>query len=318
MRFGFNITIRGALADTASMAALATRGEALGFTHMAIPDHVVIPRAILSTYPYSASGKMAGADDGHCMEPLTVMSWLAGLTKKVRLLTSVMVVPHRPALYTAKVLSTLDTISNGRVTLGVGAGWMDEEFQALNLPPFAERGKVTDEYLDAFKVLWTEDNPSFDGKYVRFRDIAFLPKPVQRPHPPIWVGGESPAALRRTARIGDAWYPIGVNPQFPLNTLARLKDGIGRLGAEAEKIRRDPKSIATTYWAPWYREGNTVTTDDGQRQLFTGTDAQVVEDILAFKELGIHDLLFAFLRPSLAESLAAMERFAAEIMPKVR
>lgn len=317
MRFGFNVTIRGHLGHAPAIAAMTERGEALGFTHVAIPDHVVIPRSIASTYPYSQSGKMAMANDGHCMEPLTIMAWMAAQTRKLRLLTSVMVVPHRPALYTAKVISTLDTLTNGRVTLGVGAGWMDEEFQALGVPPFAERGKVTDEYLDAFKVLWTEHDPRFDGQYVKFHDIAFLPKPVQKPHLPIWVGGESPAALRRTARIGDAWYPIGVNPQFTLNTFDRLKAGIGRLHAEAEKIKRDPSSIAVTYWAPWYKEGNTVTTDDGQRQLFTGTDAQVVEDILRFKEMGIHDLLFSFHRADLEQSLAAMDRFASEIMSKI-
>lgn len=318
MRFGFNIAIRGPLADAESIATQAQRGEQHGFVHLAVSDHVVIPRSIMSTYPYSESGKMAGASDGHCIEPLTVMAWLAGITRKMRLLTSVMVVPHRPAVYTAKVLSTLDNLSNGRLTLGVGAGWMDEEFQALGAPPFAERGKVTDEYLDAFKVLWTQEDPRFDGKYVKFADIAFLPKPVQRPYPPIWVGGESPAALRRAARIGDAWYPIGTNPQFPLNTEARLVAGMARLAAEAEKIGRDPASLPTTYWANWYREGHTITTDDGQRQFFTGTDAQVVEDILLFKERGIHDLLFNFQRATLSESVAALDRFAAEILPKVR
>jgi len=318
MKFGFNIAIRGPLADTQSIAALATKGEALGFIHLAIPDHIVIPTSIASPYPYSQDRKMAGANNGHCMEPLTIMAYLAAITKKARLLTSVMVVPHRPALYTAKVLSTIDVLSNGRVTLGVGAGWMDEEFQALGAPPFAERGKVTDEYIDAFKELWTKDNPRYEGKYVRFGNISFLPKPVQRPHIPIWVGGESPAALRRTARIGDAWYPIGTNPQFPLNTVDRLKQGMANLRQEAEKIGRDPKSITITYWANWYKENNTVTTDTGQRQLFTGNDANIIEDILRFKEMGITDLLFNFQRASLAESLAAMERFASEIMPRAR
>ncbi len=317
MEFGFNIAIRGPLADTQSIATLATIGEALGFTYLAIPDHIVIPTSIASPYPYSQNRKMAGANLGHCMEPLTVMTYLAAITKKARLLTSVMVVPHRPALYTAKVLSTIDVLSNGRVTVGVGAGWMDEEFQALGAPPFAERGKVTDEYLDAFKELWTKDEPRFEGKYVRFSNISFLPKPVQRPHPPIWVGGESPAALRRTVRVGDAWYPIGTNPQFPLNTMERLKGGIANLRQEAEKTERDPKSIGIVYWANWYKENNLITTDNDQRQLFTGSDADVVEDILRFKEMGMNELLFSFQRTTLEESLAAMERFASEIMPRV-
>jgi alkanesulfonate monooxygenase SsuD/methylene tetrahydromethanopterin reductase-like flavin-dependent oxidoreductase (luciferase family) len=111
-------------------------------------------------------------------------------------------------VFTAKALATIDVLSEGRVTAGCGAGWMDEEFKALGVPPFAERGKVTDEYLRIFKTLWTEDDPRFEGSYVHFKDITFLPKPVQKPHPPLWIGGESPAARPRR-RPGDAWYPIG-------------------------------------------------------------------------------------------------------------
>ena len=144
------------------------------------------------------------------------MAFVAGKTSRLRLVTSVTVVPHRPAVLQAKMLATIDVLSNGRLTFGIGAGWMKEEFQALGVPPFPERGAVTDEYLDAFRELWTKDDPRFEGRHVKFADILFEPKPVQKPHPPIWVGGESGPALRRTARIGDAWYPIGTNPQHRL------------------------------------------------------------------------------------------------------
>ena len=150
------------------------------------------------------------------MDQLTVLAFLAGQTQTIHQVTSVIIVPHRNPLVAAKVLATLDVLSRGRLIVGVGVGWMREEFEALGLPPFAERGAVTDEYIRAFKELWTSDNPSFEGKYCRFSEITFLPKPVQKPHPPIWVGGESRRAMRRTAQLANGWYPIGANPQYPM------------------------------------------------------------------------------------------------------
>lgn len=318
MQFGFNIPTRGAIAHVQGVLDMARRGEALGFSHLAIPDHIIIPRSIASRYPYTKEGKMIGAASGDCLEPLTVMAYLAAATSRARLLTSVMVVPHRAPVLTAKTLATIDQLSNGRVTVGCGVGWMEEEFVAIGAPPFAERGQVTDEYLAIFKELWTADNPKFDGRYAKFDDIAFLPKPVQKPHPPLWIGGESPAALRRAARLGQAWYPIGANPQFPLNTLERYRAAIKQLHDEMRKIGRDPADIELCYWANWYREDNTLTTDDGQRQVFTGTDQDIVADIERFRALGVRHLLFNFQRATVDESLAAMQRFAENIAARIQ
>jgi probable F420-dependent oxidoreductase len=317
MDFGFNLPTRGPLANRESMLALAKRGEALGYTYLALPDHIVIPRTIDSLYPYSASRKMAAVGEGDCLETLTAMAFLAAATSKVRLLSSVMVVPHRPAVFSAKALATLDVLSQGRVTVGVGAGWMEEEFRAIDAPPFSERGKVTDEYLRAFKTLWTEEDPRFEGKYVQFDNISFNPKPVQKPHPPIWVGGESPAALRRTVALGDAWYPIGSNPEFPLNTAERFAQGVARLHEAARNAGRDPATITLAYWASWYKEGQKLSVDDGQRHAFTGSDDEVIADIAAFRALGVRHLLFTFARATLAESLAAMERFSDKVLSRV-
>ena len=143
-----------------------------------------------------------------------------------------MVIPHRPAVLAAKQLATIDVLSGGRVTLGIGAGWMKEEFEALGVPPFEQRGKVTDEYIAAFRELWTKDKPKFSGDYVKFDKISFAPKPAQKGGIPIWIGGELGPALRRTAKIGDAWYPIPNNPAFPLDSLARF--GRGRAAAPAD------------------------------------------------------------------------------------
>jgi probable F420-dependent oxidoreductase len=315
MDYGFSIPTRGPLATRENIVALARRGEELGFAYLAIPDHIVIPRAIASPYPYNTERKMVGAADGDCLEQLVLMAYLAAATTRIRLLTSVMVVPHRNPMFTAKALATIDVLSQGRVTVGCGAGWMDEEFRAIGVPPFAERGKVTDEYLRVFKILWTEDDPRFAGSYANFGDISFLPKPAQKPHPPLWIGGESPAAFRRVIALGDAWYPIGSNPQFPLNTIERYSRALSRLREEAVLAKRDPAGIDLAYWAAWYKEGITSTIEDGQRQIFTGSDDEVAQDMCTLRGLGVRHLLFNFVRATLAESLAAMERFAAKVLP---
>ncbi len=315
MDYGFSIPTRGSLANRDSVLALAKRGEELGFAYLAIPDHVVIPREIHSPYPYNVERKMVGAADGDCLEQLTLLAYLAAATTKIRLLTSVMVVPHRPPVLTAKVLATIDVLSRGRVTVGCGVGWLQEEFEAIGAPPFSERGKVTDEYLRIFKTLWIQEDPRFEGKYARLENITFLPKPVQRPHPPLWIGGESPAALRRVVALGDAWYPIGSNPQFPLNTAQRYSEAVSRLREEAARAKRDPASIELNFWASWYKEGQRLTVEDGQRLAFTGSDAEVAQDIQAYRSFGVRHLLFNFVRPTLKESLAAMERFATKVLP---
>ncbi len=315
MDYGFSIPTRGALATPESIVAITRRGEELGFAMVAIPDHIVIPRRIASPYPYNPQRKMPGAEEGDCLEQLMLMSYLAAATRKIRLLTSVMVVPHRNPVFTAKALATIDVLSQGRITVGCGAGWMDEEFQAIGVPPFAERGKVTDEYLRIFKLLWTEADPRFNGSYAQFKDIVFEPKPVQKPHPPLWIGGESPAALRRVVALGDAWYPLGANPEFPLNTVERYTNAVAVLRTAALGAKRDPSSIALAYWAPWYREGRTNMLEDGRREAFTGTDEEVAQDIRAFRAVGVRHLLFNFVRSTLDGSLAAMERFAAKVLP---
>lgn len=315
MDFGFSIPSRGPLADSATILALAHRGEALGFQYMAISDHIVIPRAIGSPYPYADNRRYAGMDSGDCLEQLSMMAFLAGATSRIRMLTSVMVVPHRPPVLTAKMLASIDVLSRGRVTVGCGAGWMAEEFAAIGAPPFNERGKVTDEYLAIFKTLWTSDDARFAGQYARFGDISFLPKPVQRPHPPLWIGGESPAAFKRVVRFGDAWYPIGSNPEFPLNTLARYRAAKGQLEVTATQAGRDPASIDRAYMAIWPFE-QAVRLDDGSRQIFTGGIQAVVDDVRGLAELGVNHCLFNLQRATLAESIAAMEQLAAAVMPK--
>ena len=251
------------------------------------------------------------------MEQITLLSYIAGQTSKIRLVTSVLTVPHRNPLIAAKSLATLDVLSGGRLVVGVGVGWMREEFEALGLPPFEERGAVTDEYIRAFKVLWTEDDPHFEGKYIRFDDITFLPKPVQKPHPPIWVGGESRPALRRAAELADGWYPLGSNPTFPMGTTDELQAGLDRLAQYAQRFDRDPKTIETIYRTHRFE----LTKDAGgaDRLPFVGDADQIAGDIRRYQDMGVTTMIWDFLRQTddLDQMLGLMEDFSNQVWPRV-
>src|SRR5262245_10861162 len=201
MDFGVNLMTRGITGDAEGLLAMARAAEEAGFGHVTVNDHIVVPNRIASRYPYTETGEWPGARAGECLEQLTALGFLAAATSRIRLVTSVMVVPQRPAVLAAKALATVDVLSRGRLTLGAAAGGLDGELGAASAPPFAERGAVTDEYFAAFNELWTSEAPRFAGRYVSFSDLRFEPKPIQKPRPPIWVGGESRIALSRVARL---------------------------------------------------------------------------------------------------------------------
>ena len=233
MEFGFALPPRGPMATPENIAALAQQGEAMGFGILAVSDHIIFPKRIQSAYPGGASGQYdaAGELQGEYLEALALLSFLAGITSTAKLLTAVMVLPNRPPVLTAKMLATIDVLSKGRIIVGCGVGWMREEFEALESPPFEKRGAVCNEYIRAFQELWTQDSPTFEGTYCRFANIEFAPKPVQKPCPPIWTGGESPAALRRAGRLADGWYPFTQDVHVPLGTPERFAAYAGRVQA---------------------------------------------------------------------------------------
>src|SRR5499425_3223703 len=214
MRYGFYLPTRGQTAAPEALETLVQRGESLGFASVMIADHVVFPVTIKSRYPYTVSGDFPG--QGDVLDQLSLMAFVAAKTRRLRLVTSVMIVPYRNPVLTAKALATIDVLSKGRVTLGVGVGWMREEFEALGAPDFDRRGAVTDEYIRIFKTLWTQSPASFEGEFYRFAPLKCEPLPVQKPHPPIWIGGHSQYALRRVARLGDGWHPVGGIAAVPL------------------------------------------------------------------------------------------------------
>jgi probable F420-dependent oxidoreductase len=317
MDFGVTTLTRGPMAGREGCLAVAQRAEALNFGYMGINDHVVVPSDIASRYPYSPEGQWPGRVFGECLEQLSTLAFLAGCTSRLRLLSSVMVLPHRQPVLAAKMLTTVDVLSAGRLIVGAGVGWLKEEFEALGAPPFAERGRAADEYLDAFKELWTKDAPAYQGQHVRFANIVFAPKPVQKPHPPIWIGGESPVAIRRTVRVGDGWYPASNNPQHPYDTPERLGAAIAELRRTADAAGRDPASIDLAFVVLWPLEWTAQKTAEGKRRIFTGSSADIAADADAFARLGVRHLSLTFQTPNLAESLERMQRFAEEVVPLV-
>ena len=312
MEYGFYLPNSGASAEPDALADIAKLGDRLGFYCMVMPDHILQPNQVNSTYPYSLTGDILAAGqsgDGEWPEQVTTLAYLAGVTERIRLVTSVMIIPYRNPILTAKMLSTLDMLSKGRLILGAGVGWMKEEFELLNTEPFAERGAVTNEYLRAFIELWTNDNPKFEGKYVNFSDITFLPKPVQKPYPPIWIGGQSKPAIRRAAQIGDCWHPVGAIPAAPLEP-EELAENLVLLHQYAEKAGRDPATIQVSVKAPLYDAGDS----SGPRRRFSGSPDEVRQDVQTYADVGVTHLIFDFRAGDPKQTEDRMARFSEEVM----
>src|SRR3954454_17879649 len=183
MQLGFNLPISGPQSGARSFARIAREGEAMGYDYLTLTDHVVLPDTGAPGYPYSESGEFIANAPTERHELLTAAAFVGAKTSRIRLVLAVLVVPHRPAVLAAKMLSTVDVLSEGRLVVGVGAGWLKAEFDAVVTTPFAERGAVTDEYLAAFRALWTEEHARFEGRYTKFENLVFQPRPVQQPHP---------------------------------------------------------------------------------------------------------------------------------------
>ena len=306
MRFGFYLPTRGRTAEPHAIETMVAHGEALGFSSVVVADHLVFPVTIHSRYPYTVSGAFPG--QGDALDQLSLMAFVAGKSRRLRLISSVMILPHRNPVVTAKMLATIDVLSGGRVTVGGGVGWLREEFQALGAPDFDRRGAVSDEYLRIFKTLWTQDPASFRGEFYSFEALRCLPQPTQKPHPPIWVGGHSKVALRRVARLGDGWHPVGATPAVPLRP-PEMRASLDELRRLADAERRDFAALTISFKAPLYDPRQGV--DGGaDRRPFTGSTQAIADDIGIYAGLGVSELIFDFRAETLTESLDRMAHFA--------
>ena len=321
MHFGTSLPNQSPLANPESIRTIANRVEALGFDSIWLADHVVSPNQIDSYYPYSDTGQASAQTHGpmhYYYETLTTLAYVAAFTERLKLGTHVLIVPYRNPVVTAKVVSTIDHLSGGRVILGVGVGWMAEEFPLLAAEDFAERGAVTDEYIRLFKELWTQEEPNFEGRFYRFSDAAFQPKPIQKPHPPIWIGGHTRAALRRVAELGDGWIPIGNRPLAVLEP-EELRQSIHQIREMAQKAGRSPDAIEVCFSASANFTNGGSAPPAGQRRMFAGTPEQIAEDIRSYQAVGVSHFNIGFggVRGDQNQLLETMERFAKEVIPLV-
>ena len=309
MRFGFYLPTRGPLATRESLSALLRAGESAGFSSVMVADHIVLPTRITSAYPYTVNGNFVS--DGDCFEQLAMMSFVAGRTEKLRIVSSVMIVPHRNPVFNAKAIATIDVLSGGRVTVGIGVGWMEEEFAALHAADFKQRGAVTDEYIAIFKKLWSGEPVSHKGRFYSFEEVRCQPRPIQQPGPPIWVGGHSAPALRRVARLGDGWHPVGATAASPLPP-AEVREKLETIARLMEQEGRDFSRLEVSYKAPFYDNG--VPPEGDKRRLFTGGVEAALADIETFEKIGVHELVFDFRAGSLNEAVDRMHQFGADII----
>jgi probable F420-dependent oxidoreductase len=318
MQFGFRAPVAGPLSGARDLARIVSSGEAMGYDYCTISDHVIRPRDMEKKYPYTDTGELPQPQraGGDLHEQLTCAAFIAAKTEKLRLVTSVTVVPHRPPVLTAKIIATIDVLSEGRFTWGIGVGWCREEFEAIGTEPFPERGAVTDETIAVCRELWSNEDPSFNGKYAKFSNVFFQPRPVQR-RVPIWVGGESGPAMRRTATLGDAWYPIGTNPQNRLDTLERLRAGYERIRTRAHDAGRSPSDVSLAYRFLQSGRGIPEKADNGDRRLGSGDNKAITADLRALRDLGVIAVDFSFGGDTADAVLAEMRRFREDVLAKV-
>jgi probable F420-dependent oxidoreductase len=318
VEFGFSLPGRGPLATPEQILKLATRADTLRYSSVFVTDHVVLPAsAARSVYPYASSGQLPGGANQDYLDPLALLGWLAHATRRIRLGTSVLVVPYRNPLVTAKILATIDRLSGGRLILGAGVGWLREEFEAVAAPPFEERGRVTDEYIALMRTTWTTDPVSFQGRYYRVKDVHALPKPAQHGGIPVWIGGHTDGAVRRAATLGDGWHPIALRPPgllFPDEYAKRA----AQIRGWAKEAGRDPSAITLSVRVPMEVRSPRSKAPGGDRPFFQGTAAEVLGDIQAYARLGVSHFVFDPVTPDLKAFLANMDRFADDVRPKAK
>ena len=291
MKLGVFLPVSGKAAVPEVLAGAAQQAENLGYDSVWAAERLVNPWEMNTAYRYKEDQKWQGfvAPDVPFLEPLTALSFLSGATKKVGLGISVAVLPYRHPLYLARVATSIDTLSNGRLILGVGVGWMVEEFQALGVAPFEKRGGMANEQLEIFDKLWKEEKPSFKGKYYNFPAVAVSPRPVQKPRFPIWTGGESEAAVKRAAKYANVKKiaaEIG-RPQPPDLCCCRPID-----------ITNDP-----------------VPQNDDD---IKGNPQQLIAALKKFKDIGVKHMALQFIVGRWPERKEKIERFAKEVMPALR
>jgi len=288
VKFGIMFASTGPFASAEGAAAIARNADDCGIESIWSVEHAVIPDGYQSKYPYSADGKIPGAADADIPDPLIWLAYAAGITDHVRLATGILIVPQRNPVVLAKECATLDKLSNGRFDLGIGVGWLEEEFTTLGLP-FHDRGPRTDDYIAAMRALWTQDRAAHDGPFASFSGAIQRPQPVQEGGVPIVVGGHSKAAARRAGRLGDGFFPISATEDELVGLLEEMKATAAEHGRDGDAI-----TITVGSWSP---------------------RRDPIDKVKELEDLGIDRLIVAPPTGNLDKLPAAMEQLAEKIAP---
>lgn len=304
MRFSLWLWPYGRWGGLKPMARATQRAEKLGFSGVSISDHTVCPRGP------NAAGVTAVWPDWSVLS-----AYLALHTTTIRILTT-LVVPYRPVLSAAKQIATIDAVSGGRFTLAAAVGWLRREFELLGIR-YEERGRITDEYLRAMKLLWTEDEPRFSGRHVSFSDIVFEPKCTQSPHVPIWIaGGGGPGPIRRLIELGEGWMPMGGGLDD------ELRESVIRVKEQLSEAGRDPSAMTFRYTigigtanADLQTISKSIAVDDPAAVGNDGTPESVAAEIVSFEAAGFDELAINFSGQSASEIMEQIDWFGHEVMP---
>ena len=293
MKIGFSLSNNQGIEDVREVLDLATRAEELGFDSVWASEHV-----------FNVSYVQERIGNRPYYEPLTILSYVAATTNTIGLGTSVLVLPYHNPIRLAKTAATLDVVSGGRLTLGVGVGVIEEELAAMG-SPFSERGAITDETIAIMKELWTQENPTYQGRFHSFSGMKFTPKPVQKPHIPIIIGGTSRAAVRRAAKMGDGWHPTALDPENLSQKIHYLRD-------RAQAEGRDPSEIAVSVSAPMGEAGR-----EGRYSL--GADPEeILQKAQTYEGLGVNRLVISSNTRDSSKLIPALEMLAERVLPSFR
>jgi probable F420-dependent oxidoreductase len=291
MKLGFSLLNNWGIADAPALVGLAVRAEELGFDSVWVHDHVFNVGHV--------SDRIGGRP---YYEPMTLLTFVAARTARVRLGTSVLVLPYHNPVRLAKAAATLDVLSGGRLILGVGVGAIEQEMEAMG-NAFAQRGAFSDEAIAVMRELWTQEDPRFDGKHSRFAGMKFSPKPLQQPSIPIVIGGLSQAAIRRAARLGDGWQPIGLSPEALGEAMAALAVQARAHGRDVAKI---PVSITLGVGAPGERRRHALGTEP----------AEIARSAKAYADLGVDTLVISANTSDPAQARRILEMVAGAVQPR--
>lgn len=294
MKFGVALPNFGRYAQRDWIVDIAKSAEDLGFDSLWVSDHIIIPES------HKGFGDVF-------YDPLAVLSFVAAQTRSIQLGTSVIILPYRNPVVLAKMVSTLDVLCGGRLTLGVGVGWLKDEFEALGVS-YMDRNALTDECIAVLKNLWSSDKPNYWGRYYNFSQIRFSPKPLQKPHPPLWIGGNGLVALRRAIAIGNGWHPVGLTPD---EIQERIR-GVGEL-----QVRNRPSDFVISV-----RKNLQIDVSKNKRpdvrEPLRGTPQMISKGIELYAESGVSHLVFQILGGRLEDIFHSMEFFSSAIKPSLK